>query len=840
MASLTNEEIGEIRGILPEQVGILRDRFSLTESDFINAPDRAIEKMLRKLEGRNSPLDRQNFRLMQDSIDGADPQRTYHLNALKQLDSLRLRTPRTTVAGMSVGGAVPAAILGPNIEPLVAGLEGAHWNPIGPTDVGGRTRSILIDPANPDILYAGSTGGGLWRSADAGANWSPVDDFMANLAVTTICAEINSSGQISRLYAGTGEGFNNIGNLRGGGIFTSQDGVSWTGLASSQIPNFQRINRLAVNNDNTILYAATNTGLYISDDAARSLWQRVLPNRIAQVVCHPTDSTQALATSLRDGIIWRTQDSGQTWTQATHANIWSGRIEVCYASADPNIIYASVNVELGQIWRSSDGGTSFVKRDGINFREPKNYFGNPNYARFLDEQGWYDNCIWAGDPTNSEVVIVGGVDLWHSDDGGNLLRTISTWWSDDSAHADQHAIISHPNFDGENNRTVYFGNDGGIYRADDINNLGHDLYELVDGVKNVPPFNIGWEDLNNGYAVTQFYGGAVDQTTGVIVCGAQDNGTLAYNPDTGIWSKIKGGDGGFCAAENNGTVFYGEYVNLQIFRNTNGAADDSASEYICGSYYDAATGKTRWKSSPYLIPEANTGGALFIAPFVVDPNKASTILAGGASLWKTDDADAVLTTLTGPKWRSIKTSSLSLISTIEIDSNNSDNVWIGHAEGQVYFTKNAQAHNPVWNFVNSEPSHVMSSNRFVHDIYISVHDSNNVFVVLGRYVSGNIFRTLDFGTTWTQLGLTLPEAPIRAITGHPNPTRRNWIYVGTEVGVFGSEDNGVTWSPVNEGPANVSVDDLIWNRETLICITHGRGVYTIDLSVPRDPIGAVA
>jgi photosystem II stability/assembly factor-like uncharacterized protein len=110
-----------------------------------------------------------------------------------------------------------------------------------------------------------------------------------------------------------------------------------------------------------------------------------------------------------------------------------------------------------------------------------------------------------------------------------------------------------------------------------------------------------------------------------------------------------------------------------------------------------------------------------------------------------------------------------------------------------------------------------------------------VFVVFGGFATGNVWSTEDGGATWVDLAGSLPAAPVRAVAVHPG--HQDWIYVGTEVGVFASEDRGRTWSPTNEGPANVSVDDLFWMGERLICVTHGRGLFAIDLSASGAPGG---
>ena len=103
-----------------------------------------------------------------------------------------------------------------------------------------------------------------------------------------------------------------------------------------------------------------------------------------------------------------------------------------------------------------------------------------------------------------------------------------------------------------------------------------------------------------------------------------------------------------------------------------------------------------------------------------------------------------------------------------------------------------------------------------------------VYVTFGGYTKNNVWKTTDGGAKWGNIGSTLPEAPVRCLAVHPR--KSNLLYLGTEVGVFASEDAGTSWSPTNEGPTNCSVDDLFWLGETLVCVTHGRGMFRIDLS----------
>src|SRR5205085_3585570 len=172
------------------------------------------------------------------------------------------------------------------------------------------------------------------------------------------------------------------------------------------------ITRLAISADGKVLLAATNQGIFRSEDAQRAIWKLVHPIAVADVKFNPTDRTRAVAGSLNSGLAWYSLDGGMTWKPSS-TGTWSGRVELAYAAANTNTVYASVNVNLGEIWRSTDGGKKFSKRAG---KGPDN-----KPVTYLGKQGWYDNALWAGDPTTADLVIVGGIDLWRSTDGGNSL-----------------------------------------------------------------------------------------------------------------------------------------------------------------------------------------------------------------------------------------------------------------------------------------------------------------------------------------------------------------------------------------------------------------------------------
>ena len=817
-----DEAAATARGVRQSVLEVIQATRGLTNNDVAEMPEGKLRGLLFKLDIPDRPRLRAEFLRLQQVDESGQIPRGARQTALRQLRSMRRRvgTARGSVAGVPCGRkVVPAALAGPPVLPAGAGIgagAAAAWVPLGPGNIGGRTRAIVVHPTVPDTIWVASAGGGVWRTTDAGLSWSPVDDRMANLAATCLAMDPTKPDVI---YAGTGEGFNNVDALRGAGVFQTRDGLTWSQITATR--TYEYVNRLAVSPDGKLLLAATRQGVFRSQDAARATWTAVLSGvDVADVKFHPTDPKRAVAGGTRNGTAYYSSDGGKTWASASSATPWNGRVELAYAVKDPLTVYASVEMDTGEVWRSRDGGKTYTRRKTLNSDG-----GGP--ANYLGDQGWYDNAIWAGDPKNANLVLVGGIDLWRSTDGGNKLTRISDWRSDKSPHSDHHAIVSHPGYDGAANKIVFFGNDGGVYRADDVSTAGGG-----------PKKEQGWTSLVNGYAVTQFFGGAGNPATGTIIGGAQDNGTLAYTPAAGAngWKEILGGDGGYVAADpTDPNIFYTEYVYLDVYRNDDGATSSGQfwEKYISGRFWNQALnggqGDWDWKALPYHIPDARLNQALFIAPFVLDPNEPQRLLAGGRSLWRTDDAKSPNTDTKGPSWRSIKPpAGGSPISAIAVARGDSKNVWVGHQDGTVYRSSNATAAAPSWTFVSNTGPKPLPAGRFCTRIVIDPSKHKVVYVMFGGYTAQNLWKTSDGGATWADIGSKLPAAPVRSLAIHPR--KSDFLYAGSEVGVFTSEDGGVKWSPTNEGPTNCAVFEFFWMNETLVCVTHGRGMFQIDLT----------
>ncbi|MGY1579325.1 WD40/YVTN/BNR-like repeat-containing protein [Streptomyces sp. MN13] len=809
--TVSDEELARAKHISVEQVVLLRELRGATNETLEGLSEASVHYALRRLDYPDMPTARGMFRMEQErGDDGRVPAHALG-SALEQLwASLAVARPAPVTAGVPTSRAETRGRAGPS---PTAGMSLAAWEWLGPGNIGGRTRGIVVDPDDPERIWAASAGGGVWHTEDGGGEWQPVDDFLGNLACACIAMD---PARPATLYVGTGEGFSNGDALRGNGLFATTDTVTWTPLPATRTPDFSFVSRIAVSSTGEVLLVATNSGIFRCADPGRATWTPVLTGiPVADVKFDPADDDRAVAGSMRDGEAFFSRDGGRTWVAAGRGP-WSGRVELAYAAADSDVVYASVEMTSGEIWRSTDGGETYEPRKTL---DPQG-----RAAAYLAKQGWYDNVLWAGDPTDADLLVAGGVDLWRSTDGGDRLAEISTWWDRGSVHADQHAVVSHPGYDGVTNRTVFFGNDGGVFKAADLAQVGTEAR---------PPFVHGWTELVNNYGATQFYAGAASTTTGKIIGGAQDNGTLCFDPARGTedWREIFGGDGGWCAADpGDEKVFYGEYVFLNIHRNTDGGTTDDTrgDRYISGQFLNPVTGEWDWKPVPFRIPDAKNRQALFIAPFVLDPNNPERLLAGGRSLWVTDDAKKRNTTTSGPSWRSIKPSAGSPISALAVAPGDSDVIWAGHTDGLVFRTTEGTAAAPAWDRVGVTGARRLLPRRYCTSLTAHPDDTDIVYAAFGGYETGNLWVTRDGGVEWTDLAATLPAVPVRALVLHPR--RPRLLYCGTEVGLFASEDEGATWSPTNEGPTNCSVDDLFWMDETLVCVTHGRGMFRIDLS----------
>lgn len=769
------------------------------------------------------------------------------------------------------------------------------WQPLGPGNVGGRTRALLIDPTNADVMYAAGVAGGVWKTTNGGNSWAPLDDFLANIAVTSMAFDPADSNSI---YAGTGEGYFNADGVRGAGIFKSTDaGAHWTRLsATASNSNFFFINDIVVSPANgQHVYAATRTGVWRSLDGGAT-WNQVLVSNTANgangamdLVMRSDQATDyifaAVGTFARSHI-FRNMDAGGagSW-EDVYSETNMGRTSLALAPSNQNVIYAmasciscaagtnpsfptaSYTDGLLAVLRSTSAGgagtwTTQVRNNSPNLQDTV-LLSNPVNAAFTQcgfgtsqflNQGWYDNVI-AVDPTDPDKVWAGGVDLFRSDNGGVNWAVASYWWfqvngtppnngDPQFAHADNHIIAFHPNYNGTSNQTMYVGSDGGIFKTENAKsgNVGYVNgitpsggtitssspicgNEFTPGGFFTVPSPVVWNPLNNGYAVTQFYHGLPYPNGQTYFGGTQDNGTNRGTDAAGpnAWARINGGDGGYVAVNplNTNTIFF-ETTGLSLRRSTNGGV--SSSSVISG-----ITGDT--------FP--------FITVFRLDPTTPTRLWIGGRFMWRSDN-NATNWTRTSATQQTGGS-----ITAMAIAPTNSNLVINGAASGQLRRTNVALSANAA-SVLNTTWLQTFTprgnGNGTISWVEYDPTNASNVWATISNFngtpnangtSAGHVFKSTDGGATWTLADGTqtpgnvnaIPDIPAHAVVVDPNDNQR--IYVGTDLGVFVSLDGGQNWARETTGFSNVVVEALsaVNNNgvTTLFAFTHGRGAFKVTI-----------
>lgn len=745
----------------------------------------------------------------------------------KSLSPARYLPARAQMSRMPQFSSALGRTLGEN--ELATPIVGA-WENLGPGNIGGRTRRLVIDPGTPTTMYAGAVDGGVWKTLDGGATWAPLDDFMANLAVVSLVMDPSSS---STLYAGTGEGFFNADGVRGAGLFKTTDaGATWAQIAATNTSDFFFVMDVVVSpNSNQRLYAATRTGVFRTVDGG-AVWTKVIDavtptnfNGCTDLVIKsdgPADTVFAACGNFAQATVFRNTNAGGagTW-DAVLTEAGMGRTHLALAPSNENTIYAlsasiaggAYNNGLHKVFRSIGNGaagtwTTRVANTDATFGNTLLLSNAPIAVcanQFLN-QGWYDNIL-AVDPADENIVWAGGVDLFRSNDGGANWGIASLWFSVPSdpffVHADQHAIVFDPGYNGTSNKTMYATNDGGLFKTTDAR-------AAVD-----PPVNpnicdtaattiaVPWESLNNGYDVTQFYHGTVYPDGQTYFGGTQDNGTLRGDDTFGDdgWASIFGGDGGYTAQDpGNPNILFQATTRLSIRK----SIDDGV------NFTAATTGITE-----------SFNNFQFILPYSMDPGNAQILWTGGFNIWRTTN-QAV-----GWVQASNSTAGGSSVTAIGVAPTNSNRVYIGMGDGWINFADTALSNTSttVW------PS-IRPRTGFCSSIAVDPANDLVAYATYSTFGGGaHVWKTVNGGPTWTALDGTglgaLPDLPVHVIAIDPNDPMR--LYLGTDLGTFVSTNGGTTWAVEKTGFANVVVEWLriadIGSQRYLYAFTHGRSAW---------------
>jgi len=718
----------------------------------------------------------QEVEFTKDLITNSVPRERLHY-ALTYAETLR-----SQAAGSRVAGVIPGMV----------------WQERGPNNVGGRTRAILLDPndATKKTVWSGGVGGGLWKTTDITQSapiWTPINDLFANLAITTIAS---SASNTQVMYFGTGEGFFNADAIRGDGIWkTTNGGTTWTQLASTAAnANFRQVQKVVVHPVSGDVYAGTQSGLFRSADGGVT-WTKVLGNGVGAADNRVSDieisADNTIYTSIglftTDGVYKSTTGIAGSWTKINTAangfgNTGFSRIELACAPSNANTLYAvtqsSATNGVLKIIQSTDAGANWTTKS--NPVDADGGIGND----FTRTQAWYD-LIAAVDPNNANTILVGGVDLFKSTNGGTSWQQISHWYGGfgfQEVHADQHAIVFEPG----NSSVIYFGNDGGIFRT-------------TNGTATIPSIQV----KSQNYNVTQFYACAMNPTaySSQFLAGAQDNGSQQYN-SLGINATVEvtGGDGCFNHIDQDQPQYqFTSYVYNNYYRSTNTGASFAG------------------------ITSNNTG--YFVNPTDYDNLNNNLYASNGAGTYFVILNAPVSGTLTSVSVAAFNSGRATHIS---VSPNTANRVFFGLNNGYIVKVDNAHTTSPTATNITG----ATMPGGTVSCIAVETGNDNHLLATYSNYGLNSVWETINGGTSWTSVEGNLPDMPIRWALF--NPTIPTQAIVATEIGVWSTDllSGGATvWGPSTTGMANVRTDmlQIRTSDKLVIAATHGRGLFSSDV-----------
>jgi photosystem II stability/assembly factor-like uncharacterized protein len=698
------------------------------------------------------------------------------------------------------------------------------WRNVGPSR-GGRANAVAGVPSNPLVYFAGYTGGGLWRTDDAGLHWTNISD--GQFTSSSIGAIAVAPSDENVIYVGTGEhAVRGQSSTYGDGMYKSTDqGRTWKkiGLETSK-----QISAVRVHPSNPdVVYVAVqgdrwkgtaDRGVYRSTDGGKT-WTQVLkgenatsgPSDLSMDATNPRIlyaamwDHQRLPWMVRSGGpgsgIWKSTDGGDTWTRLSDGlPKLMGKIGVAVSPANPDRVFAIVEAEAGGLYRSDDAGKSWRLMSG---------------DRLIQTRSWYYMNITA-DPKNENVVWVMNAPIVRSIDGGRTFQTVP------AMHGDNHQLWINP----RDSRYVANANDGGASVS-------------LDGGKS-------WSTQDN-QPTAQFYHVAVDDAFPYKLYGGQQDNTSVI---------IKSfGDGG--------RVDIRDWITGPGCESANMGVSAKNPRYVYGGCYqgliderDAETGLMRtimpWPEMNLTEPTDKTKYRYnWTAPIEVSQHDDKVVYHGGNVLFKTTDRGLHWTPISGDLTKNDKSRQgwgggpitnegaggevYAAIVVIEESPHDANTLYVGTDDGVIQRTRDG---GKTW--TNITPA--SWGDGLVNEIAVSPFDAGTIYVAFRKDRVGDyaphVYVSRDYGATFTEMvtGFRANE-PVRVV--REDPARKGLLYAGTETGVYVSYDGGA-WMPFTGFPVT-PVTDLAVKHGDLIAATEGRAFWILDdLSVLRQRADSVA
>lgn len=675
------------------------------------------------------------------------------------------------------------------------------WESMGPDNVGGRTRTLLIHRDSNNLWFTGGVSGGLFRSFTSGQSWNPVNDQQENLNINCIAQTANGN-----IYYGTGEGgFVNLSGTRngspaflGGGLFRSTDsrGVKFTKMANTTAASFYQCNSMVAHPTDDKFYVATEDGIY-EFTSNGTVSKKLTSGSIKDL---KIDKNGLLWAANNSGTILKMNASGAMVTTNTGLST-GGRTSISISPENPNYVYtmgASSSGSFGGLFRTTDGGSTWTKL--MNYSSVTDIFGS-------NRQGWYDNVI-SVDPTNKDKVYLGGVDLATWDIVNGYLEIAGTFnapWNNGYVHADKHMITWNT---ATTPPTIIVGCDGGLFKSQ----------------------GKSWTPISRGLTTLQLYNVAANEL-GHILGGAQDNGTQLLNYSGNSF----GGQPSKTAIE----VYGGDGFDVEFSR------FDPKTSFVSTYYGNVARSANGGQSSSTFFDDRQPGTVKsdFNTTFCLyesAPKKGRLYLAKDAEVWVANNPCDFSETVS---WYLVA-KNLGNDRIIEMDyTPEGDHLFICKSgrlirldslnKASYTLAANPIVMNVPLPIVQKNITPLAASGRTITSVNVDQTNAQHVVVTLGGY--GNttyVYETFNGLTdvpTWKNITGNLPSMPVYDAVVDVDNNKR--IILGTDYGIWYTEDGGTTWIEGNDGMARTPVFEIRgyewrpWEGMTMYIGTHGRGFF---------------
>ncbi|MBK7872783.1 MAG: glycosyl hydrolase [Saprospiraceae bacterium] len=704
--------------------------------------------------------------------------------------------------------------------PLTEGLFSSfRLRNIGPALMSGRIADIVKDPVNPSTWYVAVASGGVWKTTNNATTWESIFENYGSYTTGSLAIDTKNPNVI---WLGTGENASHRSAGYGDGVYKSLDGgASWSNVG---LKNSEHIGKILIDPRNSdVVYVAAqgplwaaggDRGLFKTLDGGKT-WKNILNisenTGVTDIVFDPRNPDIIYAASYQrrrhvgilvaggpESAIYKTTDGGENWKKLTRGipSGDKGRIALAVSPQQPDIVYALIAAEEEQsgFFRSVNQGESWSKQNNYIVVDPQ-YYGE----------------IYA-DPHHFDRVYAVDVIINVTDDGGKNFRPLNTR----NKHVDNHAIV----FDPLDPDYLMVGCDGGIYESWDQG----DSWKYVSNLPITQFYRVG---LDNAMPFYNVYGGTQDNST----LGGPSRTTNVHGIRNEDWIIPVGGDGFQTRVDpENPDILYSmsQYAGIVRYDKRSGERVDIQPQPEIGE--DAL----RWYwDAPLIISPHNPQRLYFAAQKLYrsdDRGNSWTPISKDLSRGLDRNQRLVMGRIWPPEavWKNVFTSPYGTIVSLSESPLKDGLICIGTDDGLIQITEDG---GKSWRKIDKFPG--VPDMAYVSDVFLSQHDINTVYALFNNYNEGDfkpyVLKSTDLGRTWTSIAKTLPDRHITwtIVEDHVD---KNLLFLGTEFGLFFSNNGGNNWIPLKGNVPTVAVRDLeIQKRENdLVAATFGYGFLIFD------------